>query len=129
MKVFFFLCSLLLLLSGTSSCAQDDNVVPVLTEKYAGHWSGTYTGTDKGTWKAKIDSNGQLEGSVVSDSTALSYTLKGSVTAEGSLRATYVLSGQTLGSFKGEITKTLGSGIWKNADESSQGTWVGLKME
>ncbi len=110
-----------------ASCAEDDSSIPNLTEKYAGHWSGSYKGIDKGTWQATINTDGEVNGFIVSTTLNTTYIIKGSVDARGSLNATYAATGQTVGSFRGEITETLGSGIWKNVQGTTEGTWSGLK--
>lgn len=119
----------LLFLTLTWGCAQDDNAVPVLTEKFTGEWSGSFSGTEKGSWTAVMEPTGVLSGTIQSENSTNTYTLKGMVTADGSLKATYALSGQTIGSFKGELTKSIGSGIWKSADEVSEGIWIGNKKD
>lgn len=115
--------------AAVTSCAEDDNTIPNLTEKYAGNWSGSYKGIDNGTWKATINADGQVNGFIVSTTFNATYTMKGSVDAKGSLNATYAATGQTVGSFRGEVTETLGSGIWKNVQGTTEGTWSGLKEE
>jgi hypothetical protein len=106
-------------------------------EEYDGHWIGearhitAYGETGVPCRDASIDfhiSGGTIEGRSVS-STDTEYELNGMVSEEGKVTAGTAVGGNTVVSFKGELSKESGTGSWETLRKCS-GTWhVRRKLE
>lgn len=100
---------------------------------FAGNWSGTYTGTESGTWQAVIQTNGQVSATAQSP-TVGTVNLGGTVAPAGS--ATLQGSGSGIGgpftitwtgTFRMQISAAVGSGTWVSSS-GFNGTWSGQRQ-
>lgn len=102
------------------SCSKDDD--ESFVSDYKGEWSGTYEGSDKGTWSVTIDANGNITGEAISDY-SFTYTLSGTVNDGGDFNAT-TGSASNNTTFTGKLYETEGYGSWENSLGYS-GLWQG----
>lgn len=124
MRYLSFILYLFLILS----CAQDDNTIPNLHERFAGEWRGTFDGDDGGTWQATFSDNGTFNGVMISGNSENEYRLQGTISDSGFLQANYAIAGRNVGSFVGQLTPNIGSGIWENTQNQREGRWQGSKI-
>lgn len=93
---------------------------------YAGSYSGTFSGGDKGTWTLSISSTGAITGSGVS-AKGKSYTLAGQGSPDGSITISSS-SGANLIGTSSSATGTI-SGTWTNASNGNSGVWSGTVIK
>ncbi|WP_299182102.1 hypothetical protein [uncultured Chryseobacterium sp.] len=125
MKKLFLLLLTAFLFIGCSS--EDENMYD-----YIGTWSGTYEGTETGTWYFVVANDGKVTGTMHSDVTNENYNISGNLSTSGDLNAVIGLPSD--GEFRGTLNveeegKEKASGTWKNAvtDPDISGTWTGEK--
>lgn len=95
-----------------TSCKTGENIASNLSAKgylNAGHYIGTYSGDDSGTWDMTIDSEGKITGSSISDSQETS-SISGSLNEN---TANIKLSNGT--TFSISINSNKISGTWNNS--------------
>lgn len=123
MKKLFLLFLTTFLLIGCSS--EDENIYD-----YIGTWSGTYAGSEKGTWEIVVASDGKVTGTMHSDPTNENYYISGNLSTSGELNAT--VGNPSDGEFRGNLnTEKVGNGTWRNSvpTPDRNGTWTGVKNE
>jgi hypothetical protein len=92
---------------------------------YKGHWEGTYTGFDNGTWKADITEDGKFQGTAASNlAPTFPFNVTGTVSNNGAITATYSNPILTA-NFNGQITGNSASGTWASDTGSIGGAWSG----
>lgn len=114
-----FLC--LMALIAVSSCKKGDDPID-----YSGKWEGTFSGEDNGTFSVTISSQNQISGSGYSNNWSESFSLTGTVDADGAFNAGNASTGAV---FTGAIKGTNISGNWNNQAASESGTFKGQKVE
>ncbi len=124
------LLSILALLFLLISCSKDDTQENLLA-RYAGTWSGTYTGVDdNGTWSIVVTEEGVATGVASSLVFSQTFPINGVIAASGSAELT---TGTTTpgGTFTGSLNSSTGeaSGSWVNhlTSPPMTGTWEGNK--
>ena len=121
MKKLFLLLLTTFLLIG---CTADDETI----YDYIGTWSGTYTGSDKGVWNFVVANDGDVTGTMHSETNNENYNISGHLDASGQLTAELGLPQD--GQFVGTLTlDKKGSGNWTNAvpTPTRSGAWTGEK--
>ena len=121
MKKLFFLLLTAFLFIG---CSSDEDTI----YDYIGTWSGTYEGSDKGTWNIVVASDGKVTGTMHSDVNTENYKISGNLSESGDLNAVVGLPSD--GEFKGSLTRDKkGSGNWTNSvpTPDRSGSWTGEK--
>lgn len=91
---------------------------------YAGNWSGSYSGSDSGTCSMVISTGGALSGSCVGK-LAGSFTISGSVDAQGEV-SFHIGSGSSIsGTFSGQfVSTTRVNGYWSVPGYGLSGAWA-----
>jgi len=110
------------------SCSKDNESG---TSPFVGKWSGSYEGSDWGTWWVVIDEDGEIYGVANSSALTISIELKGSISDDGSFLAT-IGSAVNGGEFTGTMSADgSASGTWKNNLRTPPltGTWSGSREE
>lgn len=130
MRKYFIACLLFAPLAFTTTSCNSDDSTPTEQvnpyDKFKGTWTGTYSGDeDNGTWTATFDHTGKAIGSLVSGT--ISFDLKGQVSENGVVTATYTYSNNVVGTMTGTMTETTASGEWDSPIQSMNGTWKGTK--
>ena len=118
--------TLLLLTIVTFSCSSDDsndNDEPLV---FVGSWSGTFSGGDSGVWSAIITEEGTVTGDAFSNTAQESLPLNGTISTEGSFRAT-AGTAENGATFSGTFTVDSSSGTWENTADQISGTWMGAR--
>ena len=99
---------------------------------FIGTWSGTYEGTETGTWYFVVANDGKVTGTMHSDVTNENYNISGNLSTSGDLNAVIGLPSD--GEFRGKLNveeegKEKANGTWVNAvtDPDISGTWTGEK--
>lgn len=121
MKKLFLLLLTTFLLIGCSS--DDENIYD-----YIGTWSGTYDGSEKGTWNIVVGSDGKVTGTMHSEPTNENYYISGVVSTSGEVSA--AIGNPSDGEFRGNLTKDkTGNGTWLNLvpTPDRSGSWTGEK--
>lgn len=116
---------LLLTLTMVFACKDKDKgyVFP-----YTGHWAGTYSGIDNGTWNADITYDGVFSGTANSTLyPSYSLNITGTVDNQGKITAGYNYLNYSA-SFNGQISGTNVSGTWIIDSVNVGGTWTGTKQ-
>ncbi|MBN1832244.1 MAG: hypothetical protein JW896_09050 [Deltaproteobacteria bacterium] len=115
--------------SGQAPFKQIISDIPVFPDvaRFAGNYSGTYSGDDYGTWTAVIDSQGYISGSYYSQQFIRTVSISGSVNASGAL--TMATGGTSSGAtFVGQIYSSGNvQGTWDNPYDNYSGTFTGSK--
>jgi hypothetical protein len=128
MKKIMFLVTFLLL-TGASQAAwgqlsQPELDVNATLNELQGIYSGTYSGTDYGTWTVKCDSSGKLTGVSWSEKYGIPDAGTGSVNVSG--KFTSNMDGGAI--LKGVIDSTgIVTGSWSNSSYAQSGTLEGRK--
>ncbi|MBB4805453.1 hypothetical protein HNP38_000725 [Chryseobacterium defluvii] len=95
---------------------------------YIGTWSGTYDGSEKGTWSFVVASDGKITGTMHSEPTNENYNISGNLDTSGQLNAVIGLPSD--GEFTGTLTiDKKGNGTWRNSvpTPDRSGSWTGEK--
>jgi len=98
--------------------------------KYAGNYTGTFWGTDSGSWKITVNEDGSISGSGYSSALHHSFTAVGKIDSHGSL---YLTSASTGATFSGQVscngTVCEVSGTWINDFYTSEyGSFSGKRQ-
>ena len=95
-------------------------------ERFAGKYSGTYSGSEWGDWNLTVDETGEILGRALDKSYNEWDVLIGTISISGNLVLTqgFSSSGAT---FKGKINESTGKiqGTWENKYYGDSGTFVG----
>ena len=118
----FFLITLLI------SCSSDDDNDNQPQLIFAGEWSGTYSGGDRGTWNATIGETGTVSGEAFSNNSQQSLPLTGTIATDGEFRAT-AGTAENGATFSGTFTVGSSSGTWENTAAQVSGTWTGSRID
>jgi hypothetical protein len=105
-------------------CTADDETI----YDYIGTWFGTYTGSDKGVWNFVVADNGNVTGTMHSETNNENYNISGHFDDSGQLTADLGLPAD--GQFTGTLTRDKkGDGNWTNAVTTTtrSGAWTGEK--
>ena len=119
------ICAAALALAGCGSDGDDDGSS---ASPFEGTWSGTYSGSDNGSWSFTVDSNGTVPGTVWGDQTL---TLSGSVSDSGAISADIGIPGtDDAASFQGQMDEENGTvtGTWTSAPLNQSGTFSGTRQ-
>ncbi len=81
--IYYVKDSLGTVVSDTVTVTVNNNPNPTLENSYVGPWSGTFFGTDSGTWSVTIDANGTIKGSAYSNALKASFSVNGSIDDNG----------------------------------------------
>ncbi len=128
----WILIGLLLTAVAISGCGDGDGGEQAGPNPFAGDYSGTYTGSENGTWTAVFDSGGRVTAWINSPSVGR-FTGHGTISPSGEF--TLVTSGTGAGgpytitwkgTFRTEGGVTRGSGTWQSTSGYS-GTWTGAR--
>jgi hypothetical protein len=123
MKKYFLLVLMAFMFIG---CNSDDDLTIV---DYIGTWSGTYTGSnDKGDWNIVVASDGDVTGTMHSDTFNENYAINGHLDRTGQLVAELTMP--VKGTFNGNLNiQKTGNGTWNNniPSPARSGTWTGEK--
>lgn len=114
---FALICSLFLIVS----CRNEAD-----SSAFEGRWKGIYTGTESGTWDININDQGVISGTAMA-SYLSDYEVKGTVTSEGSFKAT-VGTTSAGAVFTGQLSGNSGSETWTNNYTQDSGVWSGTKQ-
>ncbi|MCJ8153514.1 hypothetical protein MKJ01_07015 [Chryseobacterium sp. SSA4.19] len=120
-KIFLLLLTAFLLIG----CNEDeDNIYD-----FIGTWTGTYEGTEKGSWNIVVATDGKVTGTMHSDQTTENYAISGQLSETGDLTA--VVGMPEDGEFRGTLMREdkKASGTWTNSVPTPirSGTWKGEK--
>ena len=118
--------SLLFIVLFTVGCSKDDEDTGDL-ELYVGSWSGTFSGSDSGTFLVTIYIDGEVSGTAFSNNLKQNIPLNGEIDESGNFDAVLGVS-DSGASFTGKFTETKASGTWKNPPLNFSGTWNGVKQ-
>ena len=130
MKKSLILLNLFLLLSASItgiSCSKSDDDAQ---NPYQGNWRGNLTGDIEGTWTAKVSSNGNFAGKVITPQSSPDhdFVLAGQVSANGNLVATMKNATYNMNlDFVGNFQNTNSNGTWIFNGAGIEGTWTGTK--
>jgi len=121
MKKLFLLLVTTFLLIG---CTADDETI----YDYIGTWSGTYTGSDKGVWNFVVANDGNVTGTMHSETTNENYSISGQLDDTGQIYGH--LGVPTIGDFAGKLDlDKKANGNWTRAVPAplKSGAWTGEK--
>jgi hypothetical protein len=124
MKKLFLLLVTTFLLIG---CTADDETI----YDYIGTWSGTYTGSDKGVWNFVVASDGDVTGTMHSETNNENYTITGHLEDSGELFANLGVP-EEIGQFAGTLNlEKKASGNWMRGVPApiKNGNWTGEKTK
>jgi hypothetical protein len=102
--------------------------IPAGAFEYAGvWWRGTFSGDDSGTWEARVDTEGTVTGSGVSEQ-AGNFLFSGWVSESGDLRAIATGPVSTGAEYQGAANSNgRTSGTWVNPGAGQRGTFAGRR--
>lgn len=94
---------------------------------YYGHWEGTYTGIDNGTWKGDVAQDGTFAGIASSNmAPGFGFNINGTVSNTGHLTASFSLMGYSV-NFLGQFNGNNVSGTWVADSVNMGGIWSGQR--
>jgi hypothetical protein len=97
------------------------NVQKLAVERFAGTWTGIYSGTASGTCNIQVSTTGSISGTC-RDSSFANFDVSGNIDAQGNLTANLSSNGVSGPTFKGSSMSMLTwSGNWATGNAS--GTW------
>jgi hypothetical protein len=95
--------------------------------KYEGVWEGSFSGSESGSWRFVVESDGNIRGVARAESVNnQSFSINGLITEDGevSLEANVLNSGLFFDAF---ATENSLSGSWSSGNAGFAGTWEGTK--